>query len=196
MLNFKVFNFYVDGSGVQYIANGGNNRIRNVDQSGTITTIAGNSTRGFSGDGGPATEASQNWPLGIEFDRDGNLYITDLYNHRIRKVDTSGIITTVAGGYWGKDGGPAVKAFLWEPISVWGDIEGNLFIADCLNHRIRKVDSAGIITTIAGTGKPGYSGYGGPAIEAMLAWPKGIRVAPDGSLFIVVNNAIRKLYRP
>jgi len=124
-------------------------------QPGTITTVVGTGTAGFSGDGGAATAAKINSPRGLFIDGAGNLYIADRLNHRIRKVDADGIITTVAGtgvqGFSG-DGGPATAAQLNDPTGVAVDEAGNLYIADAENHRIRKVDTGGIITTVAGTG--------------------------------------------
>ena len=191
----------VDGAGNLFIADRFNNRIRKVDTSGIITTVAGNGTFGFSGDGGPATSASLRNPQRVVLDSAGNLFIVDLSNNRIRKVDTSGIITTVAGdgifGFSG-DGGPATSASLRNPTGVALDSAGNLFIADLSNFRIRKVDTSGIITTVAGDGSSGFSGDGGPATSASLRNPFG--VAPDGSgnLFIsdLSNNRIRKVSFP
>ena len=127
---------------------------------GDITTVAG-TTAGFSGDGGAATSAQLNLPTGVAFDSAGNLFIADRLNHRIRKVDTSGNITTVAGngtaGFSG-DGGAATSAQLFQPNGLTFDSSGNLFIADTLNNRIRKVDTSGNITTVAGTGTGGGLG--------------------------------------
>jgi sugar lactone lactonase YvrE len=304
MLTIGNWNLLVDASGCLYIADGGNNRIRKVDASGIITTIAGNGTAGFSGDGGPATEASLNNPASVTFDKAGNLYIGDIYNHRVRKVDpsgiittfagngkqgfprdgelvteaslnypmthldaqgtlyiscwqavyrvdlpsgamtriagtgepgdsgdggpataakleykdmcfdpqgnlyivhnyarvrkvdTKGIITTVVGGGLGDVGGPALKAYL-SPLGVAIDRDGNLWIADNRSHRIMMVDAAGIIRTVAGTGARGYSGDGGPALEAKLDEPGYIRIGPDGSVYFLEkgNHVVRKLYR-
>ena len=142
-----------------------------MDTSGTITTIAGSGPRGFSGDGGPATAARLNSPADVAVDGSGNLYIADTGNDRIRKVDTSGTITTIAGsgasGFSG-DGGPATAARLNSPADVAVDGSGNLYIADTGNDRIRKVDTSGTITTIAGSGASGFSGDGGPATAARL----------------------------
>ena len=171
------FDVAVDSAGTLYIADDGHQSIRKVDSSGIITTVAGNGKAGFSGDGGPATGAALNGPGGIAFDSAGNLYIADLSNNRIRKVDTAGIITTVAGngvnGFSG-DGGPATSAALANPHAVAVDSAGNLYIADTNNFRVRKVNSAGIITTFAGTGTVGFSGDGGPATSALITGPKGM----------------------
>ena len=156
----------LDAAGNLYIADTGNNRIRKVDSAGTISTIAGTGERGFGGDGGPAGGAQLDWPYGVATDAAGNLYITDTQNDRIRKVDSAGTISTIAGtgerGFGG-DGGPAVQAQLQSPNGVALDGAGNLYIADTRNNRIRKVDSAGTISTIAGTGERGFGGDGGPA---------------------------------
>lgn len=189
------FGVVVDASGNVYIADLWNHRIRRVDTSGMVTTIAGNGVSGYSGDGGLATSASINAPYGIDIDDDGNIYIGDHYNGRIRKVDTAGIITTVAGGGSGGDGGPATAASLNGPEGVAVDESGNIFIADHYNGRIRKVDTAGIITTVAGVGPWGYSGDGGPATLANLSGPSGIAVDAVGNIFIAdsYNNRVRKV---
>ena len=169
----------------------------------TITTIAGTGERGFSGDGGPATQSRLYYPRGVAVDGDGNVYITDDYNHRIRKVDSTGTITTIAGtgrtgndaGGFGGDGGAAVRARLNSPSGVAVDGDGNVYIADQYNSRIRKVDSTGVITTIAGTGERGFSGDGGPATQSRLYFPTGVAVDSVGNLYIVEgqNNRIRKV---
>ena len=152
-----------DFIGNLYIADTFSDRIRRVDSTGTITTVAGSGERGYSGDGGPAVQAQLAIPSSIALDGDGNLYIADRFNHRIRLVDSTGTITTVAGtgeeGFSG-DGGPATEARLGSPSGVAVDGDGNLFIADFSNHRIRRVDAAGTITTIAGTDGRGFSGDG------------------------------------
>ncbi len=185
----------VDLAGNLYIADSSNNRIRKVS-SGTITTVAGNGTQGFSGDGGPATSASLYYPTGVVVDSAGNLYIADSSNNRIRKV-SSGTITTVAGngtqGFSG-DGGPATSASLYYPDGVAVDLAGNLYIADSSNNRIRKV-SSGTITTVAGNGTQGFSGDGGPATSASLYYPDGVSVDSAGNLYIADtrNCRIRKV---
>ena len=188
----------VDGAGNLYIADASNNGIRKVDSTGTITTIAGTGELGFSGDGGPAVEAELYDPAGVAVDSAGNLYIADSGNQRIRKVDLTGTITTIAGtgefGFSG-DGGPAVEAELHSPRGVAVDSAGNLYIADSRNRRIRKVDSTGTITTIAGTGEFGFSGDGGPAVEAELRSPRGVAVDSAGNVYIADsgNRRIRKV---
>jgi sugar lactone lactonase YvrE len=176
----------VDGYGNLYIADFGNNRIREVGTNGIITTVAGNGTNGYSGDGGAATNAELHSPNGVTVDRYGNLYIADAGNERIREVGTNGIITTVAGngvaGYSG-DGGVATNAELNNPWGVAVDGFGNLFTADNENQRIRKVGTNGIITTVAGNGKNGDSGDGGAATNAELWYPASVAVDGFGNLF-------------
>ncbi|MBD2702914.1 SMP-30/gluconolactonase/LRE family protein [Spirosoma sp. BT702] len=188
----------IDTSGNQYIVDSDNNRIRKVTTSGIITTVAGTGTPGFSGDGGPATAASLDNPNSVAVDSLGNLYIADFNNHRIRKVATSGVITTVAGSGtfgFGGDGGPATSAKLWYPRGVAVDGKGNLYIADFYNYRIRKVDTLGIITTVAGNGTFGFAGDGGPATSASLSYPYGVSTDHAGNLYLADrdNQRIRKV---
>lgn len=188
----------IDSSGNLYIAEYGGHRIRKVDVTGQISTVAGIGIYGFSGDGGDATSAQLSFPTDVAVDGKGNLYIADTYNNRIRKVDASGKITTVAGtgygGFYG-DGGSAAEANLYYPWGVVIDNVGNLYIADTFNSRIRKVDSSGMITTIAGTDQVGYAGDGGPAASAELYHPYGIALDRSGDLYVadLNNNRIRKL---
>ncbi len=191
-----------DGIGNMFIADEGNNRVRRVGTNGIITTVAGtgagNGSQNISGDGGLATNAVVSWPWDVTVDVQGNLYIADYGNRRIRKVDTNGIITIVAGngtsGYSG-DGGAATNAAMTSPHRVLVDKAGNIFISDYSNHRIRKVDINGIITTVAGNGTAGYSGDGGAATNAALHWPYGVAEDAVGNLFIAdsQNNVIRKV---
>jgi hypothetical protein len=161
---------FVDSKGNLFIADSGNNRIRRVDgQTGIITTVAGIGEKGFSGDGGKATEARLYNPIDVFVDSLGNLFVADYWNHRIRRVDgQTGVITTVAGtGEEGfsSDGGKATEARLY-PSDVFVDSLGNLFITDYLNNRVRRVDGqTGVITTVAGTGERGFSGDGGKATQ-------------------------------
>jgi sugar lactone lactonase YvrE len=164
-----------------------------------ITTAVGTGEKGFAGDGGPAGKALLNGPFEVCFDRAGNLYFSDTFNNRIRRVDaTTGLITTVAGngekGYSG-DGGPAIAAALNEPYGVVVDRDGNLYIADRLNRRVRRIDAAsGVITTLAGTGEAQYGGDGGPAVKAGLAEPNGLAFGPgETQLYItdVADNRVR-----
>ena len=185
----------VDGNGNLYIADLGRNLIRRVTPDGIIATVAGNGTFGFSGDGGPATSASLAYAYTVAVDGSGNLFIADSYNNRIRKVDSSGVITTFAGngtaGFSG-DGGPAISASLAGPINIAVDGAGILYIADQSNSRIRRVTPDGIIATVAGNGTPDFSGDGGPATSASLAYPYGVAV--DGSgLYIGDGDRIRRV---
>lgn len=196
----------VDMDGALYIADTGNNRIRKVDTEGVITTFAGTGERGDGGDGGPAVEAQFNSPSGVAVDAQGNVYISDTYNNRVRKVDTEGIITTFAGtGEMGPfedeeaigDGGPATRARLIAPAGLALDAESNLYIVDPGNHRVRKVDAAGIITTFAGSGERSFSGDDGPAAEAQLSYPIGFEIDGEGNFFLTDSyagrNRIRKI---
>ena len=188
----------VDAVGNLYIADWGNDRIRKVSPAGTITTVAGNGQAGYSGDGGPATAASLNGPGDVAVDAAGNLHVADSSNYRIRKVTTTGMITTLAGngGYgYGGDGGPATAASLSWPAGVAVDPAGNLYVADLFNYRIRKVTPAGTITTVAGNGQYGYSGDSGPATAASLNQPSGVAVDAAGNLYIAdtLNNRVRKV---
>jgi sugar lactone lactonase YvrE len=183
----------IDSAGNLYIADWVNNRIRMVTPAGIISTIAGNGIEGYSGDGGPATAAQLNKPSGVAVDSAGNIYIADVENHRIRKVTTTGIISTVAGeteGYSG-DGGLATAAQLRLPYDVVFDSAGNRYIAD--SNRIRKVTTAGIISTVAGVSINGFGGDGGLATAAKLGEPMGIAVDSTGNLYIadLHNHRIR-----
>ena len=189
----------IDTAGNIYIADEVNNRIRKITYPGIISTLAGDGTGGFGGDGGAATSANLNLPYGITLDNMGNLYIADLFNNRVRKINTSGIINTIAGidtaGFSG-DGGPATNAKLNCPLGVATDTLGNVFISDNSNHSIRKVNSAGIISTIAGRDTLGFSGDGGAPTAAKLNLPNGIYVDAASNVFIadLGNNRIRKIY--
>jgi len=233
-----------DSAGNLYIADIGNSRIRKVSPSGTISTFAGTGISGYTGDGGPATSAALYCPYAVAADRNGNVYIADTGNDVIRKVDSSGTITTfltdfisgtlgtsaravalitdssgnlyasdglwtvwkitpsgtttvIAGvlynyGYNG-DGIPATQAFLFFPTGVALDKSGNVYISDWLNNRIRKVDTSGIISTIAGTGAFGFSGDGGPGTSAELFEPSDVAVDSAGNVYISdwANDRIR-----
>jgi sugar lactone lactonase YvrE len=187
----------VDMAGNLFIADYGNFVVRRVDGvSGVITTVAGSGNYGYSGDGGPATSASLENPTDVAVDEWGNLFIADVYNQRVRRVDAStGIITTVAGngtpGYSG-DGGPATSASLYHPSGVAVDAYGNLFIADSLNYVVRRVDAvSGVITTVAGNGTFGFTGDGGPATSASLSSPLGVALDSSGNIFIADANNSR-----
>ena len=163
-----------------------------------ITTVAGNGTNGYGGDGGQATDAELNYPYGSAFDAAGNLYIVDTFNSLILKINASGIITTIAGngtnGYSG-DGGQATDAVLNHPDGVAVDMTGNLYVADENNDCIRKINTLGIITTIAGDGTYGYSGDGGQATLAKLYAPSAVVLDGSKNIYIVDknNNRVRKI---
>ena len=195
---YSPYGVAVDASGDVFIADTGNNRIREVKTNGMITTVAGKGNGDFSGDGGPATNASLALPSGVAVDGAGNLFIADTDAERIREVSTNGIITTVAGNglpYYSGDGGPATNASLNSPEAVAVDTNGNLFIADTYNYCIREVDTNGIITTLAGNNINGFSGDGGPATNASMSLVRGVAVDHAGNVFAADewNNRIRKI---
>jgi sugar lactone lactonase YvrE len=173
---------FVDSVGNMFIADTQNNRIRKVSIDGIITTIAGSWEIGFDGDGGLAVDAKINRPRGIYVDVLGNIFFSDSDNHRIRKISSDGIITTVAGTGWGgydDDGKPATETSIHWPLGIYVDTSGNIFIADTRNHRIRRVDTDGIIETVAGNGTQGFSGDDGPAVNASLNEPYDVWVDVD-----------------
>ena len=197
----RIYNPYgvaADGSGNVYFADIQNNRIRKVNPYGIISTVAGTGTAGFSGDGGAATAAALNYPSGVAADGAGNVYFCDALNNRVRKISTSGIISTVAGngtaGFLG-DAGNATAAELNNPLGVAVDAGGDLFISDYNNNRVRKVNTFGTISTVAGTGAAGYTGDGGVATSAAINAPAGLAVDVSGNLYIACsgNNAIREV---
>jgi sugar lactone lactonase YvrE len=191
----------VDSAGNLYIADTSNNRVRKVTaSSGIITTIAGNGTAAYSGDGAAAISASLNFPTGVALDSFGNLFIADASNNRIRKVAAAtGIITTIAGNGIsgsGGDGGAATSANLNQPYGVALDSSDNLYVADTSNNRIRAVPAAtGIIATVAGDGTVGYGGDGGAALNATLSTPNGVVLDSSGNVYFADtgNNRIRKV---
>ena len=190
----------VDSAGNVYIADSGNFRIRKVDQTGKIATIAGAGQYGYSGDGGPATAARIGYVDAIALDLAGNLYFSDPYNHCVRRISPSGTIQTVAGGTFGSggDGGPPSGAQLRYPHGLAVDHNGNLFVADSLNYRVRVVGNGGTLFTAAGTGSSGFSGDGGPGPYAALNMPYAIAADPAGDLYIadLRNFRIRCLQSP
>jgi RHS repeat-associated protein len=171
--------------GSLYIADNGHRRIRRVDPAGIITTVAGTGTAGFSGDGGPATEAEIAAPRDIAVGPDGSFYISDRATHRVRRVGPDGIINTIAGtGVQGSsgDGGAAAQAQLSNPQGIDVGPDGSIYVV--VNGRVRRIDPSGIITTFAGTGGTGNWGDGGPATAANVSWARDVAVAPDGSVYI------------
>jgi len=189
----------VDAIGDLYIADSGNNVIRKVSPSGQISTIAGDGTAGYSGDGGSATRAELNSPFGIALDSVGNLYIADTGNHSIREVTVGGTISTIAGngtpGYSG-NGGQATEAQLHSPDGVALDSVGNVYIADTGNQQVRVVAKNGVIAALAGVGAGGYAGDGASATAAELDMPTGLAVDGLGDVFIgdTLNNVVREVY--
>jgi len=186
------FDVCFDRAGNFYFSDTFNNRIRRVDAaSGVIATVAGNGDKGFSGDGGPATQAALNEPYGVVVDRAGNLYIADRLNRRVRRVDAAtGVIATLAGtgeAAYSGDGGPAARAGLAEPNGLaFGPGEGRLYITDVADNRVRVVDLAsGVIATFAGTGAAEHSGDGGPAAKAGTFGARAVKVAGDGTVYIL-----------
>ncbi len=183
----------VDSMGNVYIADGENFRIRKVDTAGIITTIAGTGVAGFSPDGSHTDTVKLDSLASVRIDKAGNIFFAD--NVRIRKIDTAGIITTIAGngiiGYSG-DSGMATAAMIGGG-AIAIDTAGNLFIADGSYHRIREVNTVGIINTIAGNGAGGFGGDGGSPLLAKLLFPQGVVVSNSGDVYIgdVGNNRIR-----
>jgi sugar lactone lactonase YvrE len=192
------FDVAFDSAGSLYLTDTMNHRIRRVDaHSGVITTVAGNGTKGFSGDGAQAARAQLAEPYGLAIDAKGNLFFADRLNRRVRRVDGgTGVITTVAGTGAAEssgDGGPAVQAGLVEPNCVALDRDGRrLYIADVAGHRIRLVDlTTGTITTFAGTGRARHDGDGGRASAASIHGARAVDVGPDGTVFILEREGNR-----
>ncbi len=191
----------VDGADNVFTDGGAGSTIIEVNQFGNVVTVAGNGTLSYSGDGGAATNAGLYWPYGVTVDNHGRLLIADLFNNRIRAVATGGVITTVAGigptgtGSYSGDGGAATNAKLYYPYDIAVDSSSNIFIADQYNHRIRKVDPSGIITTVAGNGTHAYSGDDGAATNASLNYPSGVSVDSVGNLYIADgdNQRVRRV---
>lgn len=187
-----------DAAGNFYVSDRDNGAVRKISTNRVVTTVAGTGERGFSGDGGLAIQAKLDQPYGVAFDGAGKIYIADSANNRVRRVDRNGVITTVAGtgihGYAG-DGGPATSALLSDPDTLAFDSQGNLYVAEPDEGVVRMIDSRGIITTIAGTGRPGALGDGGPATMATLNHPYALAFDREGNLYIGEhdNGRIRKI---
>lgn len=185
--------------GALYVADNGADRVRRITADGKMEAAAGARLPAFNGDGLPATEAVLRYPYGLAVDSSGALYIADTIHCRILKVDPEGVIATVAGsgrdGHSG-DGGPAVLARLALPMGLALDAQGNLYIADYLNRRVRRVSPDGIITTVAGDGQAGYSGDGGPAPAAQLDYPHGVAVDAEGRLYVsdIGSHVVRRIW--
>lgn len=197
----------VTPDGALLISDQANQRIRRLDHGNIVTTIAGNGTQGYTGDGGPAVNASLNLPVSqsappagrIAIDAGGTIYLADTLNHVIRRIGLDGVITTVAGvGARGNGSGPwAKQSALDSPSDVAVDAGGNLYIADTMNNCIRRVAPDGTIATVAGVcGQFGYEGDGGPATSALLDRPYGIDLARDGTLYVADthNHVVRAVY--
>ncbi len=189
---------FVDGAGNVYVADTFN-AVYKVAPGGSVTNIIGPGPYGFSGDGGPATNAGFKYLWGIARDGSGNIYVADQFNYRVRKVTVStGIINTFAGSgrgnFWG-DGGPATSAGIDKPQGMAFDSSGNMYIADTYSNRVRKVTTGGTISTIAGTGLPGFSGDGGAATSARLNEPTSVAVDSNGNVFVSdsANDLVRKI---
>lgn len=194
----------VDDEGDVFVADTGNHAVRRIGTDGIVTTVAGSGRAGSSGDGGPAVSARLSSPLAVDIDADGGLIIADTFGYRVRRVGPDGVIRTIAGGaaLFGQplpisagDGGPATSAAINLPFDAQVDATGNVYVADWGGNRIRRVDTAGTITTVAGTGAPGFAGDGGPALLALLNGPTGVAPASDGSLYIadMGNKRIRRV---
>ena len=182
----------IDAAGNIYFAESSIGRVRKIDRSGRVSTVAGSGLTGDSGDGGPATRARFGRIEGLAVDPAGNLYIADAGNYRIRRVDTSGTIETIVGTGefgWDGDGGPAASASVTAMSGLATDRNGNLYIADTWSNRIRVIDTEGMISTIAGTGKAGRSGDGGPAVEARLDHPSGVAIDGTGIVYIADTDS-------
>ena len=187
----------LDAAGGLLIADSAVSRLRRLSPAGILTHVAGTGVAGFNGDG-LAASAQLNQPAGVAAAPDGRVFIADTGNHRIRALSPSGTLTTIAGrglrGYAG-DAGPALEALLDSPAGLAVDRDGSLYIADRWNHAVRKLDAAGILTTVAGCGLPGFSGDGGPATQARLNHPRAVAVDAQGNLYIAdtENHRIRKV---
>ncbi len=187
-----------DNAGGFYVSDSDAHVVRYIDAEGTIATVAGNGTAGYSGDDGPGPQAQLNNPTRMALDAAGRLHVCDTYNHAIRVVETDGTIRTLAGtgepGYTG-DGGVGSAAMLNTPFDLRFAPNGDLYVADRENHVIRRIDSDGIITTVVGTGTPGFTGDEGDAETCQLNRPSGVNLASDGSLWIAdtYNQRIRRV---
>jgi uncharacterized protein (TIGR03437 family) len=192
----------IDSSGTIYIADADDNRVRKINPNGSIQTVAGTGVAGFAGDGGSSNTAMLSHPYGVVVDAQGNLYIADLGNGRVRRISSGGTIATVAGGGTiapggNGDGGPATSVQLLEPRNIAVTPDGTLYISDFGAHRVYRITPGGILTTLAGTGSAGFSGDGGASQLAQLNSPAGLAFDSTGALYIAdsANNRIRRVYQ-
>ena len=182
----------VDGSGNVYVADGGNHKIRKISSAGTVTTLAGNGMAGDSN--GTGSNASFNYPSAVAVDTLGNVYVADLGNHKIRKITSAGVVTTLAGsGSQGSANGTGASASFYSPYGLAVDTSGNVYVADSFNHKIRKITSAGVVTTLAGSGSQGSADGTGTA--ASFLNPNGVSVDASGNVYVAdtYNLKIRKI---
>jgi sugar lactone lactonase YvrE len=196
----------IDSHGNFYVADSAGNRIRKIDPSGNVTTLAGNgtgastSTGGYAdGTGGPNGSAEFYIPMGVAVDGQGNVYVADTWNNRVRKIDPVGNVTTLAGNglqsYEDGTGGPNGTAEFYGPEGLAVDAQGNVYVADSANNRVRKIDTGGNVTTLAGNGTPGFAdGTGGPNGTAEFLLPMGVAVDSQGNV-VVADNASHRIRR-
>jgi sugar lactone lactonase YvrE len=190
---YKPQGIAVDSSGIIYIADSLNNKIRKITSDGSVTTFAGSNSVSGSVDG-IATAASFSTPVGITVDKKGNIYVADVYLRKIRKITSVGLVTTIAGsGTSGFNDGLAITASFRGPGGLTADDNGNIYVADTYNSRIRKINSEGVVTTIAGAGSEGFAD--GSGISAMFYYPQGIVLDSKGNIFIADsgNSRIRRI---
>jgi sugar lactone lactonase YvrE len=188
----------VDREGALFISDVGAHRVFKLGGGGRLEVVAGTGQAGFGGDGGPAREARLNAPHDLAFDAEGNLLVVDTYNHRIRRIDARGVMTTVVGSgksEYSTASAAALEVALNNPQSIAVGREGDLFIADTYNHVIRRLERAtGVVSTFAGT-EAGLAGDGGPAVKAQINLPQAVEIAPDGTVYISdsANSRIRRV---
>ncbi len=191
---------FLDGAGVLYVAEWNGHTLRRVDASGRITAFAGTGVYGYGGEGQQA-DAARLWnPSAVFRSGGGEIYLTEWSNHRIRRIEQDGSIVTLAGtgiaGFTG-DGGPAVLARVNSPNGLFVAEDGSIYFSDLGNHRVRRIDAQGTITTVAGTGIPDFTGDGGPADRGTLSSPAGLFVDAAGTLYIADSrNARIRIVRP